>query len=161
MTPKYFILLVFSVLLFNNCKNEVESVDQIDEKESYKDIIRNPITANGDHNLSDAAEITFSDKSFSFDTIPEGQKIEHEFEFKNTGTVSLVISNVQSTCGCTVPSWPNEPIAPGSSSKIKVIFDSEGKPKKQVKPITVYANTIPNKTSLIIEGYVIPKEGDN
>lgn len=143
------------------CKNESVEVNTSDEKERYQDIIRNPITANGTVDGDQVAEISFIDNSFSFDTIQEGKSIEHEFEFSNTGNVSLVISKVQSTCGCTVPSWPDQAIAPGESSKIKVIFDSEGKPKKQVKPITVIANTIPNKTILIIEGYVIPKEGED
>jgi len=161
MTYKHFILLLFGSLCFMQCKTETETNNKSEEKESYKDIIRNPITANGTIDEDQVAEISFTEKSFSFDTIPEGKSIEHEFEFSNTGNVSLVISKVQSTCGCTVPSWPNEAIAPGESSKIKVIFDSDGKPKKQVKPITVIANTIPNKTTLIIEGFVIPKEGED
>ncbi len=148
-------------LFLIQCKNESVEVNTSDEKERYQDIIRNPITANGTVDGDQVAEISFIDNSFSFDTIQEGKSIEHEFEFSNTGNVSLVISKVQSTCGCTVPSWPDQAIAPGESSKIKVIFDSEGKPKKQVKPITVIANTIPNKTILIIEGYVIPKEGED
>lgn len=161
MSYKHFILLIIGSLCLLQCKTEDADETKSTEKESYKDIIRNPITANGTIEGDQVAVISFTNKSFSFDTIPEGKSIEHEFEFSNTGKVSLVISKVQSTCGCTVPTWPDEAIAPGESSKIKVIFDSEGKPKKQVKPITVIANTIPNKTILTVEGFVIPKEEED
>lgn len=138
--------------------NEASTKEKTNDKEEYMDIIRNPITANGNNTNAQSAEITFQNTSFSFDTIDEGVKVAHQFEFTNTGQVSLVISNVQSTCGCTVPTWPDDPIAPGASSQITVEFDSEGKPKKQVKPITIIANTIPNKTVLTVEGFVNPKE---
>ena len=77
------------------------------------------------------AVITFKEKSIDFGDIVQGQKVSHTFELTNTGESPLVISNVAATCGCTVPSWPKEPIAPGASAEIQVSFNSAGKMGKQ------------------------------
>ena len=52
---------------------------------------------------------------------PDGLRV---FEFKNTGKAPLVISGASSSCGCTVPSWPKDPIAPGATGKIEVKYDT-------------------------------------
>ena len=70
----------------------------------------------------DGPYIAFAEKSFDFKEITQGDKVEHVFEFENSGTQPLVISNVMTTCGCTAPEWPREAIAPGSSSSIKSCF---------------------------------------
>ncbi|HAZ26265.1 MAG TPA: hypothetical protein DCY95_18235, partial [Algoriphagus sp.] len=68
------------------------------------------------------AVITFKEKSVDFGDITQGDKVSHTFELTNTGTTPLIISNVAATCGCTVPSWPKDPIAPGAKAKIEVSF---------------------------------------
>lgn len=80
-----------------------------------------------------------------------GGKFTHDFEFKNTGKEPLIINNAKGSCGCTVPEWPKEPIAPGASGKIKVEFDSKGKSGPQTKTVTINANTDPNPTRLTIK----------
>ena len=64
--------------------------------------------------------ISFKENSIDFGDIVQGQKVEHTFVLTNTGKQPLIISNVAATCGCTVPSWPKEPVAPGKSAEIKV-----------------------------------------
>lgn len=106
-----------------------------------------------------AANIVFAENTFDFGTLEEGEKVEHLFKFKNTGSNPLTITNAAGSCGCTVPEWPKEPIAPGGSGEIKVSFDSKGKKGKQSKTVTITANTIPSNTILTINSDVIALEG--
>lgn len=161
------ILLIFC--LFSACQQDQGTgVEQAEEpaaeksKFSNADIIRNNLTADQPLDTSEVAKITFTDDSFDFGEISEGEKVNHEFEFINSGKVPLLISNATSTCGCTVPKWPKEPIAPGKKGKIKVAFNSDNKPGNQQKPINITANTFPSNTTIYIKGNVIPdpkKEG--
>ena len=100
----------------------------------------------------------FEETSYDWGTIAENEKMIHVFKFKNTGTNDMIISDAHGSCGCTVPEWPKEPIKPGKSSQIKVIFDSKGKPGDQSKSVTVTANTEPSNMVLMIKGKVTPKE---
>ena len=84
--------------------------------------------------------ISFKENSIDFGDIVQGQKVEHTFVLTNTGKQPLIISNVAATCGCTVPSWPKEPGAPGKSAEIKVSFNSTGKVGKQNSVVRIYSN---------------------
>ena len=100
----------------------------------------------------------FTEMVYDFGEITEGEHVKYAFKFKNTGSEPLIISDAKGSCGCTVPDWPREPIAPGASSEIKVEFDSKGKGSddgaKQTKKVTVTANTNPPQTYLTITGVV-------
>ncbi len=105
--------------------------------------------------------ISFPVTEFDFGEIQEGDKITHEFAFKNTGKEPLVISKAQGSCGCTVPDWPREPIPVGGEGIIKVQYDSRGKGKTvaeggraENKRVTITANTDPANTYLYIKGKV-------
>lgn len=92
-------------------------------------------------NAQDSAPvITFKENSKDFGDIVQGQKVEHTFVLTNTGKQPLIISNVAATCGCTVPSWPKEPVAPGKTAEIKVSFNSTGKLGKQNSVVRIYSN---------------------
>lgn len=95
--------------------------------------------------------ITITENSIDFGDLAQGDKVSHTFKLKNTGVAPLIISNVAATCGCTVPSWPKEPIAPGQSAEIQVSFNSTGKVGKQNSIVRIYSNaTEPiEKVSLI------------
>ena len=102
--------------------------------------------------------IEYESMVHDFGEIKEGDMVKYSFKFKNTGSEPLVISDAKGSCGCTVPDWPREPIAPGASAEIKVEFDSKGKGtedgSKQTKRVTVTANTNPAQTYLTISGVV-------
>ena len=105
--------------------------------------------------------IVYPETEFDFGEIEEGEKIVHEFAFKNTGSEPLVISKAVGSCGCTVPDWPREPIAAGQEAVIKVQYDSRGKGKTRAeggraenKRVTITANTDPANTYLYIKGKV-------
>lgn len=109
-------------------------------------------------NKKEAAKTTssihFTKDFFDFGQIEQGDKVTHDFEFKNTGKNPLVILNATATCGCTIPNWPKEPISPGSIAKIRVVFNSAGKNGLQDKMITITANTQPTETKLHLVGEV-------
>lgn len=88
------------------------------------------------------AEMTlkFKEEEHNFGTVPEGPSVSYDFEFKNTGKEPIVLSNVQASCGCTTPTWPKEPIAPGQSSKITATYSTQGRPGQINKTITVTSN---------------------
>src|SRR3954471_7978850 len=72
-----------------------------------------------------AAVFVFEEETHDFGTIKQGGNGTVEFKFKNTGKEPLVISNARGSCGCTVPSWPKEPIMPNTSASIKVTYDTQ------------------------------------
>ncbi len=105
-----------------------------------------------------APEISFEQLVYDYGTITEGDPGECEFVFKNTGKEPLVLSNVYSSCGCTVPNWPKDPIMPGKSSAIKVKY-ATSRIGGINKTITVVSNAVENATvTLRITGNVKKKE---
>jgi uncharacterized protein (DUF58 family) len=103
------------------------------------------------------AVITFKEKSVDFGDIVQGAKVEHTFVLTNSGTVPLVISNVAATCGCTVPSWPKEPVAPGKTAEIKVSFNSAGKMGQQNSVVRIYSNASEPIEKISLISNVLPK----
>jgi LEA14-like dessication related protein len=110
-------------------------------------------------------KIEFKDKD---NTIDYGKVTKEEdsgvrtFEFTNTGDAPLIITNVQSTCGCTVPSKPTEPIAPGKTGKIDVKYNMNPGPIR--KTITVESNAVnveEGRVVLKIKGEVFVKPVEN
>ncbi|CEN51572.1 DUF1573 domain-containing protein [Capnocytophaga canimorsus] len=103
---------------------------------------------------AESAEITFKAEEIDYGTVKAGSNGVRVFEFTNTGKAPLVITNATSTCGCTVPAWPKEPIAPGTSGKIEVKYDTSRVGPIR-KTIQVYSNA-KNGTikSLSIKGTV-------
>lgn len=102
-------------------------------------------------------QITFSEKVFDFGEITQGDRVEHVFEFENSGTEPLILSDVRTTCGCTAPQWPKEPLAPGAKASIKVVFNSTGKMGMQNKVITVMSNAVNNPARVKITANVMQK----
>jgi hypothetical protein len=99
------------------------------------------------------ADIKFEKLEFDYGTLKQGGDPNGEFSFKNTGKEPLIISQCQGSCGCTVPSWPKEPIKPGASGVIKVHYDT-----KRVGPInktvTVTSNAKSGVVTLHIKGMI-------
>jgi hypothetical protein len=102
--------------------------------------------------------IQFDETTFDYGTVKDGEKVKHVYKFKNTGKNPLIISDAKGSCGCTVPDWPREPIAPGKTGEIKVEFDSKNKGTEegsnQSKRVTITANTDPAQSYLTIKGIV-------
>tara|TARA_R110002072_G_scaffold201753_5_gene359593 strand:- start:83 stop:586 length:504 start_codon:yes stop_codon:yes gene_type:complete len=140
------IIAIFSFALvgFSSCENAANKI-----KDGEVDTTL--ITAEG------TPEFTFTEENHDFGIIDEGVKAEYDFEFTNTGDAPLIITNAQGSCGCTVPSPPKDPIAPGETGKIHVSFNSSGRPGNQQKTVTLNANTVPPTKVLRISAQVTPK----
>jgi hypothetical protein len=102
--------------------------------------------------------IKYDAAEYDFGVTDEGTVIKHIYKFTNTGDQPLVISNAKGSCGCTVPTWPKQPVPPGGNGEIVVEFNTKGKPGRQSKQVTVTANTNPTDTHLEIHGEVRGKE---
>ncbi len=101
-----------------------------------------------------APEMKFDKEVFEFGTIKQGATVEHEFKFKNTGKEPLIITQAQGSCGCTVPTWPKEPIKKGETGIIKIAFNSAGKMGAQDKTVTITSNAKNNPVVLHIKGTI-------
>ena len=84
--------------------------------------------------------IKFSSTEFDFGTIQMGEMVTCDFAYENTGNGDLIITKVDSDCGCTIANFATKAIKPGEKSSIEAIFDSNGLPGFQIKKITVHSN---------------------
>jgi len=100
------------------------------------------------------AEMTFKeDLTFNFGKLKQDSDGTHEFIFKNTGKDPLIITNVKSSCGCTVPTFPEAPVKKGETAKIHVKYDTH-RIGVFTKTITVYSNAKNSPVKLHIKGEV-------
>ncbi|HZW63957.1 MAG TPA: DUF1573 domain-containing protein [Flavobacteriaceae bacterium] len=100
------------------------------------------------------AKLEFKTTEIDYGTIEKGADGLRTFEFTNTGNAPLIISNVKSSCGCTVPQWPKEAILPGESGEIQVKYDTN-RVNPIRKTITVTSNADTPTVALKIKGEVI------
>ena len=103
-------------------------------------------------------EIEFSEREQDFGTITQGERVSHTYTFTNTGDRPLVLMNAKGSCGCTVPSWPHQPVLPGESASITVEFNSANKVGARNQKVTITANTEPANTVLYLRGVVVLPE---
>jgi hypothetical protein len=107
--------------------------------------------------------IKFEKETHDYGTIKNGADGTCEFEFENTGKEPFVISNARGSCGCTVPEWPKEPIAPGKKGVIKVSYDTKRSGAINKNVTLTVQNAGKDKTGtkvLYIKGNVEPPPAD-
>ncbi len=112
----------------------------------------NSVTA---QNTNGIPVMQFEKTKINFGEIEEGETITRSFTFKNIGNADLVIETARASCGCTEPSFPFIPIAPGETGTIGVMYDSKGKKGKQIPTIQVTSNSVPKNFTLYLEGEVL------
>ena len=144
-----------ALVTLSACNNEAK----IDDKaiEITTDLINNNATAEEGAvvDKANAPQFEFEETVLQFGEISQGEKVKRMFKFTNVGKSSLIISDAKGSCGCTVPLWPKEPIAPGEEGEIEVVFNSNGKSGHVKNTVTLVANTVPNIMILAIEGDVL------
>jgi hypothetical protein len=158
-------LMSLSVLLFacNDITKEVEnSTKAASKKKEVKpslssNLVVNDNTAETLGEKSAMPEFNFEKELHDFGQLVDGEKVSYSFKFTNSGDAPLIISNAKGSCGCTVPNWSKDPIAPGESGSIDITFNSSGRSGKQNKAITLTANTNPNRKVINITSEVISK----
>jgi hypothetical protein len=92
--------------------------------------------------------IVFDDTKYSFGKIKEGEVVKHAYRFRNAGKAPLLISRAEASCGCTVPSFPKDPIPPGGEGEIVVQFDSHNRRGHQQKNVLIWSNGQLEKMSI-------------
>ena len=104
----------------------------------------------------DSPEIQFDFDTYDFGEVRDGEVVEVDFNFTNTGKSDLIIFDASASCGCTVPEYPqNVKIQPGQKEKLKVRFDTSNKPGKQMKSVTLTTNTNTAKKIIRLSGFVL------
>ena len=146
MKTTSFLLFAAASAAFAACSNPSDQIKPEEERMALEAV-----------QSAELPELSFANESHDFGTINEGQVVETEFKFTNTGKAPLIISSAQGSCGCTVPEYPNAPVAPGEEGVIRVSFNSEGKPNQQSKTVTLTTNAVPSTKVLTITANVTPK----
>ncbi len=146
---KYLVLALVIVLM---------AACSTDNRQVTSDMLNFP-PAEGAENSENVPVISFDSAICHFGILAIGERYTHTYNFKNTGSEPLIISQVTPNCGCTTPKdWPHEPILPGESGQITVEFNSKGFPGKIEKSISVLTNCIPKEWNLKLVGDVIGLE---
>jgi len=103
---------------------------------------------------SGVAKFVVSEEIHNFGSLKAGEIVSFTFIFRNEGTKTLTITEVDSGCGCTEVKIPNKSIEPGQEGRIEVIYDSAGEVGKQLKIVTITSNAEKAKTQLYIRANV-------
>ncbi len=152
---KNLLLLVPVALLIVSCGG------QASEREQNTAVAESSVADNSEQ-LAEVNEnapvVAVAEDTHDFGQANEGDKVTHVFEFTNEGQTPLIISSVQASCGCTTPDYPKQPIKPGESSKIEVVFNTSNQPGMQHKVITMISNANPNQTIFHLKGEVKQKQ---
>jgi hypothetical protein len=141
---RIFFLLVLSAIFFScdirntKAKNDVKITDP---HQPFKD----------------STSVTIIDSVYNFGKVTDGEKVEYNYRFINSGNKPLIISDARASCGCTVPEKPDAPIPPGQTGYLKVVFSSKGRVGDVHKEITVTSNAYPAFPTLLLTGEVIPE----
>ena len=138
-------LAVVATMVMSGC-------DRKNDGNLSTDLVTSPKSATETSNKQ--AAIKFEKEEHDFGNLLQGEVVSYSFHFTNTGNMPLIISDVGSSCGCTVGDYPREPIAPGKKGDIKVTYDCKGHHGFQSSTLTVLSNTNPAKTVLRIKGTV-------
>lgn len=158
-------LITYSIiaLLFVGCQNATNKINNTNNSDTPTNTENtNTTTTQTEINAqiiddSGSAQFTWTNDGgqvWDFGTIQQGDEPEYTFSFTNSGQEPMIISNAKGSCGCTVPEWPKEPIAPGETGTISVKFNSKNKKGLQNKTVTITANTTPATTKLRVTGTI-------
>ena len=147
MKKGFLLMAVVAAFSFTSCKEN--AADRVQAENVEEAAVR-------DAQAVVYPEIAFAETEYDFGTIDQGTNVEHTFTFTNTGNAPLVITDATSSCGCTVPTWTKEPIAPGETGELLVKFNGSGQ-NQVTKTVTITANTETGKEQLKIKAFVTPK----
>jgi len=109
------------------------------KKTAAKPAAKTTTTTKADSPKVDGAGMLFENETIDYGTIPHNADGKREFTFVNNGTKPLIITNATGSCGCTVPSFPKEPIAPGAKAVIGVKYATD-RVGSFTKTVTITSN---------------------
>ena len=148
---KYYYMLIAGIICFTNIScdnNPTKKINQQNLLETEKRLEQESVLP----------ILKFDFDTYDFGQVTDGEIVEVDYTFKNTGESNLIIYDASASCGCTVPEYPKDKeIKPGESGVIKARFDSSGQTGKQVKSITLTTNTKNSKKIIRMSGFVLNK----
>lgn len=107
-----------------------------------------------------AGKFKFEEETHDYGEVPEGPLAETDFEFKNVGKKPIIITEAHGSCGCTVPSWPKDPILPKHKGVIHVTYNTNGRVGMISKDVIITSNAQQNPMRLHISGTVKAKAAE-
>ncbi|HQO89835.1 MAG TPA: DUF1573 domain-containing protein [Chitinophagales bacterium] len=165
------ILSLCSMVLLTQCKSGKKTEEELEVQTFNRDsFLANNKTLQAVDSAANASalseeeraktitSIKFDQEVYDFGDCKEGEKITRKITFTNTGKLPLVIKQAYGSCGCTVPTFDKEPIAPGAKGTLEIKFDSTNKPGANTKSVMVEANTTPAITTVNFTVKVHPKK---
>lgn len=162
-STRFGLVALSTVVLFASCGEDADTAAVRDAARTATEVTTDATqtasaaVANAATPAGPTTAMSFEEEVFDFGTVTEGEKVKHTYQFTNSGDEPLILSNAVGSCGCTVPQWPREPIAPGSTGEIVVEFNSQGKMGERDQKVTLTANTEPAQTVLSLQGTVEAK----
>tara|TARA_Y100000385_G_scaffold291967_1_gene374825 strand:+ start:7419 stop:7889 length:471 start_codon:yes stop_codon:yes gene_type:complete len=147
MKNVFLTLTIASLVSFTSCKeNAAEKINQQNVTKA----------AERDSQAIVFPSVSFDKTEHDFGQIMNGTPVETTFSYTNSGRSPLVVTDIKSTCGCTVPQgWSKEPLMPGASSQFTVKFNGKGA-NKISKTITMTTNTETGKEQVKISAFIMP-----
>ncbi|HEY9178501.1 MAG TPA: DUF1573 domain-containing protein [Flavipsychrobacter sp.] len=140
-----FVALSLLTIVLVACGDSNQSKSDAQEKDGLlsADLVTNPHSAKGLDTAiyNQLPTMDFEDTVHHFGNLEEGVKASYSFEFVNNGKTPLIVSAAKGSCGCTVAEYPRDPVHPGASGIIQVLFDTYGKPGHQEKSIALTTNS--------------------
>jgi len=155
LVKQYLIISLLAITACNNGKNNGTA----SRGSLPASMVNNPRSATGMDTVAAAMKPTmdFTDTLHNFGAMHANEVVEHDFTFTNNGKSPLIITSAFGSCGCTVPEYPRDAIAPGKSAIMKVTFNSAGKSGHQEKSVTIHANTVRTVHMLYIKADIESK----
>jgi hypothetical protein len=105
--------------------------------------------------FSDSTTVQMIDSVYNFGKVTDGENVVFSYRFRNTGKNPLIVSSATASCGCTVPEKPEEPIKPGETGFLKIVFNSKGRVGEVHKEVNVVSNAYPQFPVLQLIGEVV------
>lgn len=130
-----------AMIFMTSCKDEGSASKKMSDNTEVTEGSDNAGEVAEEASADKLPELTFDENRYDFGTISQGEVVEHEFTFTNTGEAPLKVMKAAPSCGCTVPDWSRDPIQPGEKGSMMVKFDSRGKHGKQNKSVRLTTNT--------------------
>ena len=127
------------------------------KKEDFEELKKqNPQFApdNNDYFYKNQTEIKFLKDLYDYDTIKEGVELKETIKYINTGKEPFFITDVKVSCGCTIPSYDNEPVKPGDTGRVEVLFKSKGKDGFSMNKLSLFGNIEKSEKSTYFKVFI-------
>lgn len=153
MKNSIFVVAILAAFTFTSCKENAANKVKEESVEAVSQAEKTAEATPGKYPV-----MTFDKAEHDFGRLAQGTNVEHLFTFTNTGEAPLIISDAKGSCGCTVPTFTKEPVAPGETGEMLVKFNGSGQNQRTIS-VNVTTNTQSGNERVTIKAFVEPKEG--